>query len=279
MWSIADVKGFDEPGALALRGEIRRFVDSRQPDESLLAIVVADGTSFAEERLLEQLRPLLGAIPIVGGSAGDDLRFANAHVLVDGRFRSGAAVLCLVASPGPIATFAEHHFQPAGRLSLVTGADPRTRRLFELDGLPAAEVYRRMLDDGTAAPQGSKPLVPFMLSVGGRHFLRSIAGVDGDDIRLYCAVEEGTVLDIGVPTDIVGSLARIVKATRPTGGRTELVVLFDCVLRRLELSSLRRRTAAGDLLAQMPCVGFSTYGEVDAGLHVNQTTTGIVFGR
>lgn len=276
-WGIGDVGDFDEPRAMAMRSEVRRFVDSRQPHESLLAIVVADGTSFAEERLLEQLRPVVGAVPIVGGSAGDDLRFAGAHVLVDGRFRTGAAVLCLVASPGPIGTFAEHHFQPADRLTLVTRADPRTRRLLELDGLPAAEVYRGMLDSGQSASHGSKPLVPFILTVGGRHYLRSIAGIDGDEIRLYCAVDEGTVLDIGVPTDIVGSLERIVASTRADSGGAELVVLFDCVLRRLELSSVRRRSAASALLGHMPCVGFSTYGEVDAGLHVNQTTTGIVF--
>jgi hypothetical protein len=32
-------------------------------------------------------------------------------------------------------------------------------------------------------------------------------------------------------------------------------------------------------LLDVPIVGFSTYGEVYGGLHVNQTLTGVAFGR
>jgi len=62
-------------------------------------------------------------------------------------------------------------------------------------------------------------------------------------------------------------------------GPPELVIGFDCVLRNVEVEKRQLRQVAGRILAENNVVGFSSYGEQFAGMHVNQTFTGVAIGR
>ncbi len=62
-------------------------------------------------------------------------------------------------------------------------------------------------------------------------------------------------------------------------GGIDLVVGFDCILRRLEAERLQIRHQMDDLYRQYGVTGFHTYGEQFNAMHLNQTLTGIAFGQ
>ena len=59
-------------------------------------------------------------------------------------------------------------------------------------------------------------------------------------------------------------------------GKISGMINFHCILRTLELEEKGLTEAYGQLFADIPTIGFSTYGEQYIG-HMNQTSTILVF--
>lgn len=68
------------------------------------------------------------------------------------------------------------------------------------------------------------------------------------------------------------------RAVDELGGEASDAVMFNCILRRLELDATKQGDAFVRALGGIPTAGFHTYGESWLG-HINQTLTGIVFGH
>ena len=280
VWSLPDLENFDLPDAERLHEQMRGFLDACQPHETVVAVVVLDGLSRSEERVVASIQHVLGAIPMVGGSAGDDLGFERTLVLGDGEFRENTGAIALIASEGRVQTFAGHHFEPTGEQVVVTSATPALRRVHELDGLPAAEVYRELtgLPADPLSPSATA-VHPLMLLLGGHSYVRSLAGEVDGSLDLYCAIEEGVVLEIGRSTDMRQRLQDAVDGILAKVPEPELVLGFDCILRRVEMELDDGVEGIARILQPLRFFGFSTYGEVTRGLHVNQTLTGVAFGN
>jgi hypothetical protein len=87
----------------------------------------------------------LGHIPLLGGSAGDNMRFENTAVLLDGRFHNQAAVFVMVASRHPFEMFKSEHAARSGERMVITEADADSRLVTEINAEPAAVEYCRTL--------------------------------------------------------------------------------------------------------------------------------------
>jgi hypothetical protein len=61
-------------------------------------------------------------------------------------------------------------------------------------------------------------------------------------------------------------------------GSVDGVLVFDCVLRRLEFESRGIAEDVAEVLRRNRAAGFSTFGEQFGGVHVNQTMVGMAFG-
>ncbi len=247
------------------------------PGSRAFGLILADGLSLAEERLAAALYQSLGDVPIVGGSAGDDLRFEHTYVLVDGEFVEDAAVFVLVETTVPFTTFKLEHFEPSSRRLVITGAEPERRCVTTIDGEPAAIAYARHVGvpverlDGTVFSNN-----PLMLRIGGSYYVRSIQRVNPDhSITFLCAIEEGLVLSIGRCVDVMNTLTNAFDAL---GGLPAAVIGCDCILRRLEFEKSEDTARVGSFLAAHNVIGFSTYGEQFNGIHVNQTFVGVAIG-
>lgn len=245
------------------------------------ALLLVDGLSYSEEYLAAALYQGIGNIPLVGGSAGDDLRFERTHVYVDGQFRSDAAVLALFESEQPFEVMKLQHFVASDIELVVTEADPYTRLIRELEGEPAAEVYAAAIG---CDPAALRPDVfsthPLVLDIRGEPYVRSIQRVNPDmSLTCYCAVEEGVVLSVGRAVDELSAIEAGFRQMRQVVHEPALVLGCDCILRRLEFEQSGLATSVGRLMAEQKVFGFSTYGEQFNGLHVNQTFTGVAIGR
>jgi len=238
-------------------------------------VLLIDGASGHEELVTATCEAVIPSLMVVGGSAADGLRFGRTHLALQGEEREVAAVFCRIATDFAIEEIILDHFNPEGDKIVVTDADPENRILRELNAEPAALEYARLIG---VLPEELSPAVfaahPLIETQGGRHFVRAIRGREGDGgLSLMSAIETGAILGIGRAESLAERLAVRLNAMPPA----EMVLGFDCVLRRLAVEQAGEQGQVADLYARHRVAGFSTYGEQHGGFHVNQTFVGLAF--
>jgi len=247
------------------------------PDwEHEFAFLMVDGLSTKEDALTSALASGLGTMPLFGGSAADGTRFLETFVLHGGQILRNAAVLAVVRTQCPIKVFRFDHFRPTETRMVVTSADPAKRIVHRINAEPAAQEYARLLGKD---PAQLNPFTfaahPVVVRIGGRHHVRSIRQVEeNDDLVFYSAIDEGLVLTLAEPLDMVEHLRSEFENLAETEP-PQAILAFDCVLRRMEAQEKQLSGRLSEILRQNRVTGFSTYGEQFNAMHVNQTITGV----
>ena len=273
---------FRQQDGVALAQDLRRRLRALAPGDGLntFAFLLVDGLFGHEEQLAHALQQGLGEVPLVGGSAGDALGFERTYVYCDGRFVSDAAVLVVAATPLPVTEFKTQHFVPTAERLVVTAADPERRIVSEINGLPAAEEYARLLgvEPGDLGPEHFAAS-PVVVVIDGNNYVRSIQRVEpGGGLKFYCAIDRGVVLRVARGEDLLENLEAAFSRVRAQIGPPQLVLTCDCILRKLEIDQKGLQAAVGEVLLRNNSLGFNTYGEQFCGVHVNQTLTAVALG-
>ena len=278
---LGRLQEFDMTNGHAFARDLAEQLDERGVGlDHRFAFLLIDGLSVREEAVAQTCQAGLGLIPLFGGSAGDDLHFARTWVFHDGAFHGDAAVLMLVATSFPLKIFKTQHFVCDDERLVVTEADPATRTVKEINGLPAVDEYARLVgvevEDLDPAAFAAAPVV---VVIDGTDYVRSIQKVNPDgSLTFYSAIDEGLVLRIARGVGFVDNLEKAFAALRAEVGSPQLVIACDCILRNLEATNNRLKAQVGDIFRANHAVGFSTYGEQFQGIHVNQTLTGVAIG-
>ncbi|GJD89992.1 hypothetical protein BHAOGJBA_3526 [Methylobacterium hispanicum] len=262
---------------------LRRSLNPRgeAAPERCFAVSLIDGLANAEETVVSGIAWALDGIPLVGGSAGDDLTFRDAVVLHGGRIHRRAAALILVETDFPVQIFKSDNFEPTEKKFVVTASDGERRIVHELNAEPAAREYAMAVG---LDPEGLSPMsfaaYPLAVKVGGEYFCRSIRRLNPDgSLSFFCAIDEGVVLTLAEPRDIVAAThAELTRLDQALGG-IDLIIGFECVLRRLDAETRQVRQGIADLYRRFNVIGFETYGEQYRAMHLNQTFTGIAIGK
>jgi hypothetical protein len=259
---------------MGLRTLSEKFSDTPR-GWSRFGLLMIDGLCQREELVAATVDATLGDLPVLGGSAGDGLRFGQTHLALDGESYPESAIFCLVSSAFPIEEVVFDHFTPASARMVVTDAIPERRLILTINAEPAADEYARLIG---LAPDALGPRAfaenPLLMRQGGGHVVRAIQAVTPEGgLSLMSSVETGTTMTIGRPENLTGGLA----ARMSELGRTALILGFDCVLRRISLEQAGLGEAVGRIYRDHRVVGFNTYGEQHGGLHVNQTFVGLAF--
>ena len=280
---IDRLRQFEIADGQALAQDLLHRLEGKAPRtdrQKSFAFLLVDGLSMREELVAHALQVALGEIPVVGGSAGDGLSFGSTYVYSDGRFFSDSAVLVLATTTLPIKTFKTQHFVPTDERLVVTEADPFQRIVREINGVPAAEEYARMLgvpaSDLDPAQFATEPVV---VLIDGANYVRSIMKVNPDgSLTFACAIEAGVVLRVAHGVDLVANLEKALSQVRAEIGPPQLVLVCDCLYRKLEIVQSGLEDRVSDIFRRNNAVGFNTYGEQFCGVHINQTLTGIALG-
>jgi hypothetical protein len=260
-----------------LLGRLQVDRDSFDP-KHYFAVTFIDGLSCREESYIATLAEALEGIPVLGGSAGDDLAFERTLVFADGRARSGAAAIVLAHAPHGYRILKHQHFRPTSATLAVTRVDPAQRRVFEFDGMIAAEAFARAV--GTtreALTTDATFLRPMLLSVHGEIYVRSIRSIEEDgSLVFYCAVEEGMVLQIGAHEDMLQAMAEDFSRAG-AGPPADFLLSCNCILRALEADRKGLHQGLGERIRTLAhsSIGFDTYGEQLNGMHINQTVVAL----
>ena len=255
-----------------------RVPQTRSPNT--FALLLIDGLSVREEPVARVFQSALGKIQLVGGSAADGLRFDKTYVFADGSFRSDSAVLTLVSTPLPFKVFKTQHFVPTDERLVITEADTGTRTVIEINGRPAAQEYARILGvDVHVVDPARFAASPVVVLIDGQNYVRSLQKVNPDgSMTFFCAIEEGLVLRVARGVNLVENLEQAFAGIAAEIGPPELVLSYDCILRRLEVVHHGLEDRVGRIFQSNNAVGFNTYGEQFRGVHINQTLSGVAIG-
>jgi hypothetical protein len=282
--ALADLRyGIDEAVTAAVRHiEARLDISLRDVDPTrYVGFVLIDGLHGAEERVNEVLGDVAPLLSFVGGSAGDDLNFSRTEVFCGPASSRHGAALLVVDAAVPFTVVKSCSFEPAGRRFVITDADAGQRIVWELDGRPAAQVYAEAVGCGIDDLADQAFIAhPLGLMIDGNPWIRSPQQVvDGGGIKFYCQLLPGMEVELMNGTDLIADTrAAIRSAVADVGGEASGAVMFNCILRRLEMDANDLHQPFADAIGGIPTAGFHTYGESWLG-HVNQSLTAVVFGR
>ncbi len=252
-----------------------------RPGQARFALCLIDGMSFAEERVTAALNWALSDIPLIGGSAGDDLRFERTRLISDGRVTDGGAVIVLASTVLPFQIFKTDNFIPTEAKLVVTHSDPERRTVTELNANRAAHEYAAAVGKelGVLA-QGGFASHPVVVKVGGEYFCRGVRAINDDGSLVFaCAIDDGVVLTLAEARGMVETTRRKLDDLESRLSGIDMVLGFDCAYRRIDAENRQVVRKMSDLYREHHVLGFNTYGEQYQSMHLNQTLTGIAFGR
>lgn len=246
-----------------------------------VGFVLVDGLHAQEELVNEQLGNAAPMLEFVGGSAGDDLAFKSTWVAANGDVSTQGVALVVCEVSVPFHVVKSCSFVPSGRTMTITKADLATRTVHEFDGRPAAQAYAEAVG---VSPDALDATVwmrhPLGLIIDNQPWIRSPQALQPDgSITFFAQIIEGMEVSVMNATDLIGETAAALAAARAqVGGEMSGAVMFNCILRRLEIDDNSLHQPFTQIFEGTPTAGFHTYGESYLG-HINQTLTGVVFGR
>lgn len=213
------------------------------------------------------------SVHITGGLAGDDAKFENTWVLVDGAPVSGVvSAVGLYGESLEVGVGVNGGWHDFGPERLITRSEGAV--LYELDGRPALDLYKEYLGDFAADLPGSGLLFPLSITRRGTTappLVRTLLGIDESTRALIFAgdVPQGAVARLMRTTNeqlVQAASAAVDQASDGLGGAgPALVVSVSCVGRRLLLGE-RTDEETEAVLEGVPLgsahIGFYSNGEI-----------------
>ena len=275
-----------------------RLANKINKQDLTAVLLFGKGVEMNGSAFIEGIKQVLGThVPITGGLAGDNALFEKTLTLMpDGASENGIAALCLYGKKLTIGYSSVGGWRSFGPARLITKNDQNV--LYELDGLPALDVYKKYLGDYAKDLPKSGLLFPFeMVNIDSSSLglIRTILGIDEDKGSLILAgsVENNGYLRLmqASPGSLVDGAERAAQLSLNAFNQAiqpQLAVLVSCVGRKLVMSDLVEEeieAIAQTLPENTPITGFYSYGEIspfsdstESKLH-NQTMTVTLIGE
>lgn len=290
--------------------KLARAIPTVEPGKHLTAILFADGLSGAGEELslcASRLFEMYAGCPVtlVGGFAGDDLRFGETRVFHDLQDSPDAAVACFITSEQPFHTGVKHGHTPLSQPHTVTLS--KGNRVYEVDGRPAWELWSR--ETGYAMEQfksryrarNPEELTRLVLgnfelglsTDGDGYKIRFPMSVNPDGSMVFtCSIPEGTVFrimdgsntDAQIEASMLAARAAFTEAGKSRQKDFAGMLVFECGIRLalLEDSFTIAIDSYRKILPDKPVLGWETYGEIRmtpgsySGFHNTTTVVALV---
>ena len=236
-------------------------------------MVFGPGVQINGSALVDGIASKVGMTTITGGLAGDGGAFAQTWTL--GQAGVGDNAIVAVGLYGDALDFAHGSFggwEPFGPSRKVTRCDGNV--LYELDGEPALEVYKRYLGDHAKGLPASGLLFPFAMVGEDQNaigLIRTILGVDeaNGSLTLAGAIDpDGYLKLMHASTDRLvngaESAAEAAQEMHQSSGDS-LAILVSCVGRKLVMGDRvdEEVEAVAEVFgSKATLTGFYSYGEI-----------------
>lgn len=269
----------------------RKIAEELSSPDLAGVIVLSDGLNVNGSSLVDGLQNVLGPnIPIGGGLAGDGAAFARTLVAADAEpSENVVAALGFYGHKLTMQLGAAHGWDDFGPVRRVTRAEGNV--LFELDGKPALDLYKRYLGEEATGLPASALLFPLLMINPldpSDQVVRTVLAVDHEARTMTFAgdIHQGWSARLmrGVFDNLTAGASEAATRALSDGDSDGLglALLVSCVGRRLLMGQRAEDEveATSEVLANQFCqIGFYSYGEIatkgsegHCGLH-NQTMT------
>ncbi|TCL00366.1 hypothetical protein BXY66_3007 [Shimia isoporae] len=231
-----------------------------------LCIAMPEGIGTNINSIVEGLRDALGQdFPIVGGAAGDQLRFQGTHQLCNDQMVSDAVVVMLLSGDITVSCGVSTGYTPLGSVHKVTKSEGSV--IQEIDGRPAVDLYKDYV-------QAQSIFFPLAVHVPGREgfLLSSPQHFDEETGAIHFVNPVAADREVQIAT---ASRDEIVSASRaavqqafdsfPDDLVPDAALVFSCAGRRAALGTRtgEEYESFEDIIGgAFPTAGFYTYGEI-----------------
>ena len=240
--------------------------------QNYFGITLIDGLSMSEERIIDRIIDSTNVF-FVGGSASDNLEFRQTQVFSNGKAYPNSSILALVKPKSIFELLKTQSFKILNQKLIPTKVDKKTRTVYEFNHIPAVKAYAQALNIEPYQLSDYFMSNPLGLIINNQPFVKSPRKVKGNALVFHCEVSEGIELSLLESDDIVGETQRVLDET-DYQNTVKGILNFDCVLRSLDLKNKGLTEEYSKIFANIPTIGFSTYGEQYLS-HINQTATGV----
>lgn len=238
-------------------------------NENAFALLLCDGLTGMEEAIITTFYFAKPNFKIIGGSAGDNLKFEKTLIYIGQKKVHSVAVF--FNSKRRTQIIKENIYVPSGKRLLVTDADTIGRTVKTFNNKPAVSEYAKML--GVSEADLANHFMNNPLGRLGKDeiFISSPMKPNPDgSITFYCQIIPNTFLYVLEPSNY----ADIMKHTLATANfKPSFVLSINCILRSLMfLDKGLWNTVDSNLLSLCKNqTGFVSYGEQYYQNHLNQT--------
>ena len=273
-----------------------RLGEALDPNGLTHVFVLSEGLNINGSAMVKGLRSKLPAdVAVTGGLAGDQDRFSETAVFLDGiPKKNSIAAIGFYGDSIQIGYSSRGGWDSFGPDRLVTRS--KANILYELDEQPALELYKRYLGEEAKGLPATGLLFPLSITLedGERRLVRTILSINENEGSMTFAgdIPQGTYARLMKSNfeRLVDGAAESARLSRENGSSTpDLAILISCVGRKLllkqriyeEVECVQDTLGSGAALT-----GFYSYGEIcpvryddrQAELH-NQTMTITTFSE
>ena len=240
-------------------------------DDLKHVLILSDGLNVNGADLVAGLKSKLPNISITGGLAADGSNFNETFVINDNAIVDKTIIgLGFYGDDLKVGYSSKGGWDSFGIERLVTKSDKNV--LYELDGLPALEIYKSFL--GKEANNLPSSGLLFPLSMRDKEnsipVVRTILAVNEEEQSLTFAgnIEQGSyvrLMKANIDRLINGAEDSATMASKKGKETSELAILISCVGRRLVLKQMVEEEVevVREVIGDKPCItGFYSYGEI-----------------
>jgi len=252
----------------------KRLAQSLEKDGLVHVLVISDGQKVNGSELVRGLlKHLPPEVAVTGGLAGDGARFQKTLLFVDSMPEEGRVVMLgFYGTRLKVGYGSLGGWDPFGPERFITRSEGNV--LYELDGQPALELYKKYLGEHAAGLPATGLLFPLSLrtkegKTGG--VVRTILSINEEEQSMTFAgdVPEGTyarLMKANFERLIDGASGAAKTSYEAIGSSSpDLAILISCVGRKLVLKQRTEeevegvRAVLGD---RTVLTGFYSYGEI-----------------
>jgi hypothetical protein len=241
------------------------------PKEGLKHIfIISDGLALNGSELVAGINKMAMGVTVTGGLAGDGARFQETWVVGDNPARQHSIVAVGFYGDGiSIGTGCFAGWSEFGTDRIITRSEGNV--LYEIDGEPALDLYKRYLGEYAEGLPNSGLRFPLSIKEndGDPEVIRTLLGIDEEAKTITFAgnLPEGFKArlmkpDIDVLIDGAAEAAREIEAVND---RPALGLAVSCVGRKIVMDQLidEELEAVGEVLGEnVQLTGFYSYGEI-----------------
>ena len=238
-------------------------------NKNAFALLLCDGLSGMEESIVTTFYFTNDDFKIIGGSAGDNLKFKETFIFIGSK--KVHSVVLFFNMKKRTSIIKENIYIPKGQRLLVTESDAINRTVKTFNKIPASTEYAKAL----GVSESDLPNHFMNNPLGKRYkdeiFIASPMKVNSDkSITFYCQLMPNTFVEMLQPVDPIIQIRNTIKSMP---FKPSFVFVINCILRSLKFQQENIWGNIDKEILSFCCntTGFISYGEQFYKTHANQT--------